>query len=110
VIRIGRLAPKTAAEADRGPHRLECVRRQFLWYEADQGPRGAIVAGNVVTIDRYRALSCIDDTADDADQSGLAGTVRAQQRKYLAALNVEIDALESLIIRTHRSWTDSRRR
>src|SRR5205085_6053620 len=36
------------------------------------------------------------DAADDADQCGLAGAVRPQQRKDLAAANVEVDALERL--------------
>jgi hypothetical protein len=49
-----------------------------------------------MAIDRHLTFGCIDDTADDVDQRGLAGSVRAQQRKDLALADVQIDGLESL--------------
>src|SRR6266516_4705607 len=91
-----RLAPKPAAEADGGPHRLECIGRQLLRYEADQGPGQAVVADNIVTIHPHRPIGWVDDATDDADQRRLPGTVRAQQREDLAAVDVQIDPLESL--------------
>ena len=96
VIRIGALAPQPTAEAHRRPHRLEGVGGQFLGHEADQRSRRPIVADDVVPIDRHAPLGRVDDAADDADQRRLAGAVRPQQRKDLAAANVEIDALERL--------------
>ena len=37
-----------------------------------------------------------DDAADDADQRGLAGAVRTQQREDLALADLEVDALQRL--------------
>jgi hypothetical protein len=51
--RVGRLAEQAAAEADRGPHRLEGVGRQLLRHQADQRARGAVVAHDVVAVDGH---------------------------------------------------------
>ena len=72
--------------------------------------RGAVVRDDVMAVDRHGARGRLDDAADDADQRGLAGAVRAEQREDLAAADVEIDVLERLEARTHRSWRDSRRK
>src|SRR5579875_79114 len=58
--------------------------------------RVAIIADDVISADRDAAARRIDDAADDADQRGLAGAVRTEQREYLAVLDVEIDVLERL--------------
>ena len=91
-----RLAEQAAAEADGRPHRFEGVGVQFLRHQADQRARGAIVASmswpSTVTLPVAR----IDDAADDADQRGLAGAVRPQQREDLAAPDVEIDVVQRL--------------
>src|SRR5438445_13531894 len=91
-----RLAEQAAAEADGGPYRFERVGVQFLWYEADQRARGAIIGVDVVTADGDLAFTGIGYAADDADQRGLAGAVRPQQRKDLAANDIEIDVLQRL--------------
>jgi hypothetical protein len=49
-----------------------------------------------VAVDRDLALRGYQYAANNADQRGLAGPVRSQQRKYLAAADVEIDAAERL--------------
>src|SRR6202049_3235967 len=46
--------------------------------------------------DGHVAFAEIGDAADDADQRGLAGAVRSQQRKYLAALDFQVDVIERL--------------
>src|SRR5471032_3632781 len=91
-----RLAEQAAAEADGRPYRLEGIGVQFLRYQADQGPRAAIRRDDVMAIDRYAALTRIGDAADDADQRGLAGAVRPQQREDLAAVDIQIDAIQRL--------------
>ena len=96
VAGVGRLAEQAAAEAHVRPHRLEGVGGQFLRHEADQRARGAVVADDVMAVDRDRAGGRIDDAADDADQRGLAGAVRPEQRENLAAADVQVDALERL--------------
>jgi hypothetical protein len=55
--------------------------------------RRAEVADDVVAVGDHRAAG-VDDAADDADQRGLAGAVGAEQREDLAALDVEVDALQ----------------
>jgi len=49
-----------------------------------------------VTADRHLAVSRRDDAADDVDQRGLAGAVRAEQREDLALLDLQVDALQRL--------------
>ena len=49
---VGRLAEQAAAETDGGPHRLERVGGQLLRHQADQRARRAIVADDVVAVDR----------------------------------------------------------
>src|SRR4051812_47640848 len=50
----------------------------------------------VMARDRHGAGGGVDEAADDADQRGLARAVRTEQREDLAAVDVEIDALERL--------------
>ena len=94
--RIVRLAEQPAAEGAGRPHRLEGVGGQFLRHQADHGARGAVVADVVVAVHRHRAGGRIDDAADDADQRGLAGAVRPEQRENLAAPDLQVDALQRL--------------
>src|SRR5580704_4796046 len=91
-----RLAEQAAAEADGCPYRLEGIGVQFLRHQPDQRSRAAIRCDDVVAIDRHRALARIGDAADDADQRGLAGAVRSQQREDLAAVNLQVNAVEGL--------------
>ena len=93
---IARLAEQAAAEGHRRPHGLEGVGVQFLRHQPDQRAGGAIVADDVMAIDRDLALRGDQDAADDADQRGLAGAVGAEQSEDLAALDVEIDVVERL--------------
>ena len=69
---------------------------QFLRHQPDQRARGAIIPVDVMAADRDAALAQIGDAADDADQRGLAGAVRPEQREDLAALDVQIDAVQRL--------------
>jgi len=94
--RVAWLAEQAAAEADRVPHRLESIGRELLRHQADQAARGAVVGANVEAIHLHAALRGRDDAADDADQRGLARAIGAQQREDLAALDVQIHALEGL--------------
>jgi hypothetical protein len=55
VRRVRRLAEQAAAEAHGGPHRLEGVGGQLLRHQADQRARGAVVAPDVVAVDRHGA-------------------------------------------------------
>jgi hypothetical protein len=50
----------------------------------------------VAAVHRHRAAGRIDDAADDADQRGLAGAVRSEQRENLAAPDVQVDAFQRL--------------
>jgi hypothetical protein len=94
MIGVLRLAEQAAAEADGRPHRLERVGVQFLRHQPDQGTRGAIIGVDVMAVDGDAAFAQIGDAADDADQRGLAGAVRPQQREDFAALDLEVDAVE----------------
>jgi hypothetical protein len=87
---IGWLAEQPATEGHRSPHGFECVGGQFLRHETDHRARGAVFADDVVTVDDNVAFGRIDDPADDADQRGLARTVGAEQREYLAAANLQM--------------------
>ena len=94
--RVVRLVEQAAAEIHRRPHALEGVGVQLLRHQADQRARGAVVLDDVVAVDRDRALRRIENAADDADQRGLAGAVRAEQREDLAAPDLEIDRFQRL--------------
>ena len=93
---VRRAAEQAAREADRRPDRLERVGVQLLRDEADLAAGEAIVALDVAALDGDRPRGRRDDPADDRDEGGLAGAVRPQKREYLAAPDVEVDALESL--------------
>jgi hypothetical protein len=92
--RIARLAEQAAAELHRVPHRLEGIGVQLLRHQADGRARAAPVALDVVAIGEHRALTRVDDAADDADQRGLAGAIGAEQREDLAAADVEVDVVQ----------------
>src|SRR5260370_25502384 len=49
-----------------------------------------------MAVDGDAPFAEIGDAADDADQRGLAGAVRPQQRKDLAAANLQVDVIERL--------------
>jgi hypothetical protein len=49
-----------------------------------------------VAIGENATLARIDDAADRADQGRLAGAVRTEQRKDLAAADFEVDVLQRL--------------
>src|SRR5258705_3483856 len=49
-----------------------------------------------MAVDSDAAFAEIGDTADDADQRGLAGAVRPQQRKDLAAADFQVDVVKRL--------------
>jgi hypothetical protein len=96
MIRIFRLAEQATAEADRRPHRFEGIGVQLLRHQPDQRARGAVAVVDIVAADRDAAFARSRDPADDADQRGLAGAVRPQQRKNLAALDLQIDVVQRL--------------
>ncbi len=91
---IGRAAEEAAAEAHRRPHGLEGVGGQLLRHESDLRARGAVVAHDVVTVRDDAPAARRDDAADDVDQRGLAGAVRAEEGEDLALAYLEIDRLE----------------
>jgi hypothetical protein len=95
VGRPGRLAEQSAAEADGGPHRLEGFGREFLGHQTDPSPGLAVLRHDVEAVGGNGAGRRPHQTADDADQRGLAGPVRPQQRKDLAVANLQTDVLES---------------
>ncbi|KAG0162825.1 hypothetical protein DFQ28_010287 [Apophysomyces sp. BC1034] len=92
--RVGRLAEQTAAERDAPPDRLERIGGQLLRHQPDARARGAIVGDDVVAVDAHTSRARIDDPTDDADQRRLARAVRPQQRKNLAALDVQVDLVQ----------------
>src|SRR6185437_14958261 len=54
----------------------------------------AEIAHHVMPVNQDRTAAEIDDAANDADQRGLAGTVRAKQREDFTLADVEVDVLE----------------
>ncbi len=93
---VFRFSKQAAAEGDSVPYGFECVRRELLWDETDQGTRLSEILDDVETFDEDRPGCWIDDAADRADQCRFSGAVGSEKRKYLAARNVEIDFLERL--------------
>src|ERR1700733_11629781 len=93
---VFRLAEQAAAETHRSPYRLESVGVQFLRHESDHGARRPRIADDIVAADRDVAGAQIIDAANDADQRGLAGAVRSEQREDLALLDLQIDVLQRL--------------
>src|SRR5262249_23944401 len=94
--RVLRLAEQAAAEADGGPDGFKGVSVQFLRHQPDQRTRRAEVADDVMAADRDTARGRVGDAANSADQRGLAGAVRPEQCKNLAASDVEIDVVQRL--------------
>ena len=90
-----RLPNRPRLNDDRRPHRLERVGRELLRHEPDQRARGAVVAHDVVAVDRDPAVAGgLTMPQIDADQRGLARAVRAEQREDLAAADLEVDVLQ----------------
>ena len=54
------------------------------------------IGADVMAPDQHGAGCGLDNTANGRDQRGLAGTVRAEQRKYLTFLDVQIDGVQGL--------------
>src|SRR6186997_2104821 len=96
VGRIFRLVEQAAAERHGCPDALESVGVEFLRHQSDQRAGRAIVLDDVMAVDRDLALRGHQYAANNADQRGLAGSVRSQQRKYFTATDVEIDAAKRL--------------
>src|SRR5206468_9472622 len=96
MIWVVRLAEQTATEADRAPNRLESIGRELLGHQPNQGASRTEVSNNVVTANRNLTSGWIDDPAHNADQRGLAGAVGPEQRKDLAATNLQVDPLQGL--------------
>ena len=94
MIGIVRLAEQSTAERDGRPDRLKGVGGQFLRHQPDHRAGRPVIPHDVVTVDCDLAFGQGHDPADDADQCGLAGTVRAQEGKDLTAANVQADILE----------------
>jgi hypothetical protein len=77
---------QAAAERHRIPHTLELVGVELLRNQPDLGSGGPVIAHDVGAGDQHLARAWPDDAADDADQGGLARSVRPEQREYLACL------------------------
>src|SRR3546814_10078594 len=88
---------QAAAEADGGPDGFESVSSEFLRHQADFRARGAVVLDYVVAIGGDGAATGLGQAANDADQRGLAGAVRAQQCKNLARSEEHTSELQSLM-------------
>src|SRR4051812_23529679 len=93
---VCRLAEQAAAEGQRAPYRCEGVTGEVLWNQANHGTRCSVVPQDVVAVDCDAAGGRIDDAADDVDQRGLAGAVWAEQRKYFAAPDMQVDVFQRL--------------
>ncbi len=97
---VRRLAEQAAAEADRGPHRLEGVGREFLRHQTDLRARRAVVADDVAAVGADVAGRRLDDAADDADERRLAGAVWAEQREDLALFDRQVYGAQGLEARS----------
>jgi len=84
------------AEVHGVPHRLEHVGMQLLGHEPDLRAALAVVAQDVVAVHQHGARGRRDDPANDADQRGLAGAVRAKQGEDLALADFQVDLLQRL--------------
>ena len=92
--RIRRPPEQPAAVADRVQDGGENIERDLLRHEADDPPRGAIVAHDIMAVDEDPARSHRHRAADDADQRRLAGAVRAEEGENLAFGDLEVDRVE----------------
>ncbi len=92
--------PRYAVEAGLVHHdreqRLEHVEIDLLRHDADAGLRHLELAIHVVAEDLDDAAGLVDQRGDDADDGGLAGAVRTEQREKIALRDLEIDAFERL--------------
>jgi hypothetical protein len=73
---------------------LELVEVDLLRHQPDQRQRRLALAHQVVPEHADGARAHVDERGDDADQRRLAGAVGAQERKEVARLDRERDALE----------------
>src|SRR5690606_31277574 len=62
----------------------------------DLGACSTVLPHDVMSVSQHYARAWRDDAADDADERGLAGSVRSQEREDLALADLEIDRLQSL--------------
>src|SRR5262245_49278478 len=95
MIWVVRLAKQSASEANRPPHRLERISRELLRHQPDQRPCRAEILNDVVATYCHLTVGRIDDPTHNADQRGLAGAVRPEQRENLAAADLQVDVPES---------------
>ena len=94
---VGRAAEQAAAEPHGGADRLERVGVEFLRHEADARAGLAIGANVVVPVHGDGTSGGGDEAADRADQRRLARAIGAEQREDLAAVDVEVHALQRLV-------------
>src|SRR5690606_11365843 len=96
VDRVVAVAEQPAAEVDARQHALERLGEQFLRNEADHRPRLTVVPDDVVAGNGDRPARRVDEAADDPDQRRLAGPVRPEQGKDLAAPDFQVDVPQCL--------------
>ncbi|MNS90308.1 hypothetical protein D3C72_1243580 [compost metagenome] len=75
---------------------FEQVEVDLLRHQPDQAHGGAAVAHQVAAEHLHLALAEVDQGTDDADQGGLAGTVRAQQGEEVARGHFQRDPFQGL--------------
>ncbi len=92
------LAPATVVTGLNPEHvadRKEGIEHQLLGNDAQLAPRLPELADGVVAHDADPARVHLDQTGDDADESGFTGAVGTQQAKKLALADLEIDSAQS---------------
>ena len=95
--RIRRPAEKTTRKADCSKHLFERFERDFLRHQADQGARAAVILHDIVAANGDAAASRRDNAANDRNQGGLSGAVRAEKGQDLAFLDVERHVFQRLV-------------
>ncbi len=93
---VGRLAEQATTETQCIAYGLKRFGGQFLRDETNPRARLAEPGDYVVAVDEHLTTAGVDDAADDIDQRGLAGTVRAEQPEDLALVDLEVNVLEGL--------------
>src|SRR5438552_1834520 len=94
--RIRRFPENATTEGDRGPYAFECIGGKFLRYQSDLRSGRTIIRNDVMTIGQDRAMTRIDDPANDVDQRRLACAVRAKECEDLSLADIQIDVFERL--------------
>ncbi len=88
-------AMRRAAEADDIAHCELRIRRRLLLDESDAaGKDGARKAGDIIVAEADDAGSDLPQPADQAQQAGFAGAVRAEQAEHLALFDRYADAID----------------